>query len=162
MSTYANRGMFLENMVTQSNVTYKIRNIALITKIATPIQYNKRTGKAFFKEKSTVDFTGVINNGPFIAFDAKQIKGKSFPFAKIEPHQIEYMQTIQEMGHVGFVLIYFSDLDECYRVDIDRFTEYKETNDRKSIPVKWCQENATRIKSGYGLPFDYLKGLINE
>ncbi|GAB3065337.1 Holliday junction resolvase RecU [Salinicoccus sesuvii] len=159
-STYANRGKFLESVIERSNITYKTKGIALIEKVATPINYNTRTNKAFHEKKSTVDFIGCMaNGGPFIAFDAKETKGKSFPFANVTDHQIEYMEYTNRMGHVAFLLLYFTDLRECYRLTIDQYVTYKQAADRKSIPHQWIKDNAVLIESGYGLPLDYLKNI---
>ncbi|WP_026866616.1 Holliday junction resolvase RecU [Jeotgalicoccus marinus] len=155
--TYANRGKFLEDVIDRTNIVYKNKNIALVDKVATPINYNTRTGKAFYKQKSTVDYIGCINNGPFIAFDAKQTAKKSFPFNNVSEHQKNYLQKVHELGHLAFLIIYFTDYKECYRLTIDKYLEYERTVDRKSIPYEWMTKHATLIKTGAGTPLDYLK-----
>lgn len=157
--SYANRGKFLEDVIDRSNIVYRNKNIALINKIPTPISYNTRTKKAFYKEKSTVDYTGCVNNGPFIAFDAKQIQGKRFPFDKLSQHQKDYLRMTSAMGHTAFLLIYFTDYKECYRLTIDKYLEYEQTADRKSVPHDWMTKHATLITTGAGAPLDYLNGV---
>ena len=54
-----NKGMFLEDVINNTNEYYRLNNIALIYKKPTPIQIvklstdKKYIEKAFFKEKST-------------------------------------------------------------------------------------------------------------
>lgn len=56
MTTYPNSGMQLEHEIESSNLSYQLKGIALIQKVATPMR--KIKGKAVYSEKSTVDLNG--------------------------------------------------------------------------------------------------------
>ncbi|AMY05065.1 Holliday junction resolvase RecU [Staphylococcus condimenti] len=152
--SYANRGKWLESVITHVNQIYEMNNKAIIRKVPTDINYNTRTGKAFFKAKGMVDFVG-ISNGKMIAFDAKNTKGKSIPFNNIQPHQVDYLQKIKAHGGAAFLLIYFERYQELYALDIDEYVGLEETLDRKSIPYSYF-ENIEPVQSRNGIAFDYL------
>ena len=94
-STFANRGMSLENDINESNKYYVDYDIALIYKKPTPIRITKTNYKnmritdGFFESPSTLDYNGVYK-GYYIEFDAKETRSKtSFPIDNIHKHQME-------------------------------------------------------------------------
>lgn len=156
MVNYANRGKQFEKLIEHTNNVYKQKGIAVIDKIPTPVNFNPRTKKAFYEGKSTVDFIGCNYKGRMIAFDAKKVSGKSFPFKNIANHQVEYLKDVKRLGASAFFLIYFDFNDTCFKLQINDFIIYRQTNDRKSIPYEWLEHNATKVISRNGLIFDYL------
>ena len=99
MSYWATRGLrgsTFEEMLNMTNEQYRKEGLALIQKIPTPIKpieidQEKRTIiLAYFEQKSTVDYIGVMGGIP-ICFDAKECGKKSLPFSNIHPHQVEFM-----------------------------------------------------------------------
>lgn len=161
-NTYANRGMALEQIIELSNKQYESKGQAIIQKVPTPVKVLKtqRNGRiiGFWENKSTVDFIGVCKNTA-VAFDAKQTKGKSLPFKNIARHQLEFMLKWYKQGHEAFILVYFTDLDRCFRLDILNIIEFKKTNTRKSIPLKYFEERGIEVKKGNRILLDYLKGI---
>lgn len=150
------RGKWLEKVIEGVNRTYKLKGVAIVDKIATPINYNTRTGKAFYEAKSTVDFIGCKSNGQMVAFDAKEIELQRFPFDKVSEHQIRYLLDVKKMNCEAFLLIFFKFNQTCFKIDIEDFTYCQHTIGRKSIPYEWFEENAEEIKSSQGVVFDYL------
>ena len=67
-----------------------------------------------------------------------------------------------KQGHESFILVYFTDLDRCFRLDILNIIEFKKTNTRKSIPLKYFEERGIEVKKGKGIVLDYLKGIAQE
>ena len=71
------RGSFLEELVNMTNEKYQMQNLALVQKIPTPIkpinidQETRHITLAYFEQKSTVDYIGVVQGIP-ICFDAKE------------------------------------------------------------------------------------------
>ena len=71
------RGSFLEELVNMTNEKYQAQNLALVQKIPTPIkpinidQETRHITLAYFEQKSTVDYIGVVQGIP-ICFDAKE------------------------------------------------------------------------------------------
>ncbi|MCY1563839.1 Holliday junction resolvase RecU [Staphylococcus pettenkoferi] len=155
MISHKNRGGFLERVIHISNKQYAERNLALIQKIPTPTSINTRKGTARYSEKSTVDFTGV-SLGTFIAFDAKETRSKNFPFNRLQPHQRTYLKDAYKQKGEAFILILFTQTNALYKLSIKEYEELKQTLDRKSIPLKWFEENKRDIKSKNGVYYDYL------
>ena len=86
MAYSGDHGVAFENLINFSNDMYKRKNIALVTKRATPVVVTKlfkdgRIKEGYF-EKSTVDYDGIYK-GRMIAFEAKATTNKtSFAFTK--------------------------------------------------------------------------------
>ena len=143
-STFANRGMSLENDINESNKYYVDYDIALIYKKPTPIRITKTNYKnmritdGFFESPSTLDYNGVYK-GYYIEFDAKETRSKtSFPIDNIHKHQIEYIRKV---------------------------IDYINNNERKSIPLSYFENNTYEIGIKYAPRLDYIKivdKLINE
>lgn len=159
-TSQANRGKWFETAIGSTNAAYKRKGVALVNKIPTPISYNTRTKKAFYEAKSTVDFVGIIKGGKHIAFDTKEVDIMRLPFDNVSSHQEEYMTNTQKMGGTAFLLVYFKKKNECYMLDINRYTNYKRASNRKSIPYDWFKDNAVLIRSANGVVFDYMSGVL--
>ena len=65
---------------------------------------------AYFDQKSTVDYIGVVQGIP-VCFDAKECASERFPLANVHPHQIRFMQEFEEQDGVAFLIIYFKSRD---------------------------------------------------
>jgi len=78
--------------------------------------------------------------------ELKSTKGKSLPLKNIKQHQITDLLDKSKYLNVvcGFV-IEFSELNECYFLEIKRFLEFLEQNDRKSIPIDFLRNKGIRI-----------------
>lgn len=135
-SSNSRRGMNLESMINKTIDLYRTKKLALIQKIPTPIspgKFNAKTKKlegAFFMEKSTVDYIGLVQEIP-ICFDAKETKTDRFPLANIKLHQLEFMKDWEAQGGVSFLLIYFSKDDLIYYVPYRDITKI----------IKNCKKN---------------------
>ena len=87
------RGSTLEDMVNRTNEKYAEAGLALIQKIPTPItpvkmdKESRQITLAFFEQKSTVDYIGVVQGIP-VCFDAKESHTATFPRANIRPPQV--------------------------------------------------------------------------
>ena len=127
------RGKYLEKKAHKANLSYRKTNKALILKVPVPIEM---TSSGLVMKPSTVDYTGVISGGKFIAFDAKETKITTrFPLANIHEHQIEYLEMVIDLGGIGFFLICFTELDkeQAYIVPPSEIRKWQESN-RSSIP----------------------------
>ncbi len=145
MSYWASRGLrgsAFEEVLNMTNEQYRKEGLALIQKIPTPIKpieidQEKRTIKlAYFEQKSTVDYIGVMGGIP-ICFDAKECGKKSLPFSNIHPHQVEFMQDFDRQGGLAFLLVHFTEYQEYYLLPVETLAEYylhKEEKGRSSIP----------------------------
>lgn len=84
--------------------------------------------------------------------ELKSIKGKAIPLAKIignkaKEKQIKDLYNASAYNNVYCnIVVFFSDLERCFSITIDKFNDFIENETRKSIPVDWFEENGTEIK----------------
>ena len=165
--SHKNRGMDLENLINETNEYYLKNDIALIFKKPTPIgvakvsfnEYGKTIDKAYFKERSTLDYNGVYK-GKYIEFDAKETLNKtSFPLSNVHPHQIEHIKNVINHQGISFLIIKMNNL--YYLLLGTDFINYIENNDRKSIPYDYIKNKGYEIIEKYNPSLDYLK-IIDE
>ena len=113
------RGSFLEELINMTLEKYHTQKLALIQKVPTPItpmKIDKETRHitlAYFDQKSTVDYIGVVQGVP-VCFDAKECQKDSFPLANIHEHQYRFMADFEEQEGISFLIIYFKDRDVFY------------------------------------------------
>jgi len=122
------RGSSLEELINLTNDSYREKGLALVQKIPTPIKPinidhdTRRITLAFFDQKSTVDYIGVVQGVP-VCFDAKECAGDRFPLQNIHEHQIEYMREYEKQQGVAFLIIYFVKLDIYYYLTFKQLDE---------------------------------------
>ena len=130
------RGSVFEEMINKTISEYRLKKLALIQKIPTPIVPMKMDNEghitlAYFDKKSTVDYIGNVQEIP-VCFDAKECKTDKFPLRNIHKHQVEFMKDWETQGGISFLLIYFSNRELAYYM---RFSElvkiYKSKKDFK-------------------------------
>ena len=137
---YKNRGMFLENIINDSNTYYNNINKSLIYKKPTPIKVLNVTyptndshliNKAVYSSISTLDYNGIYRE-KYIEFDAKECHSKtSFPLENIKSHQIEHIKKVILQKGIVFLIIFMNN--EFYLLPGDKLIDYINTNTRKSI-----------------------------
>ena len=94
------RGSTLEEMVNWTNDHYLEKGLALIQKVPTPItpitidKESRHITLAYFDQKSTVDYIGVVQGIP-VCFDAKECNTDTFPLQNVHEHQIKFMQEYE-------------------------------------------------------------------
>lgn len=170
-STFANRGMSLENDINITNKYYIDNNIALIYKKPTPIRITKTDYKSmritdgFFEAQSTLDYNGIYK-GYYIEFDAKETRSKtSYSINNIHKHQLEHIKKVIEHQGIVFLLIRFSLLNKDYILKGEDLIEFIKENDRKSIPLLYFEKKCYQIDIKYAPRLDYIKivdSLIKE
>lgn len=128
-TNYAGRGMEFERALEQMHEVYKARGIGIITK-----NYVKSTivgdGKlARVDGSAIVDYTGCLEGGSFVAFDAKDCESKSIALSRLQPHQLEYLTRVWKHGGEAFILARF-ERRRCWRIPVLAWMiaeEYRET-----------------------------------
>ncbi|HKL43296.1 MAG TPA: Holliday junction resolvase RecU [Clostridia bacterium] len=161
------RGDALEELILLSNDYYKQQKLGRVDKVNVPIKVIRRNDqgmieKAFFEQRSTVDFHGVIQGMP-IVFDAKETSLKSIPIQNIHVHQIEYMRDIDYQGGLAFIIIHYKAYDEFYLIPYEMVWHYymgSKNGKRKSIPYKAMLDIFQIKREGYGI-LNYLPILNN-
>jgi len=134
------RGSAFEETINMTNERYLKEGLALIQKIPTPIKpieinhENHTISLAYFEQKSTVDYIGVMGGIP-ICFDAKECGKKSLPFSNIHPHQVKFMSDFDRQGGISFLLVHFTDYQETYLLPVETLKAwYLDQKERSSIP----------------------------
>ena len=116
--SFKNRGMFLENILNDTNTYYNSIEKCLIYKKPTPIKvlnvsYPSNSShlidKAVYSNISTLDYNGIYRE-KYIEFDAKECHSKtSFPLANIKDHQLEHIKRVLKQKGIVFLIIFMND-----------------------------------------------------
>ncbi len=162
-SSYGNRGMFLENILNDSNTYYNSIDKCLIYKKPTPIKVlnvsyptnrSHVIDKAVYSSISTLDYNGIYR-GKYIEFDAKECHSKtSFPLSNIKEHQLEHIKKVIFQKGIAFIIIYINDA--FYLLKGETILDFINNNDRKSIEYEFIKENGYIIKESYTPRLKYL------
>lgn len=163
---YGNRGMTLESELNSSNEYYRDINKAYIYKKPTPIKivkvdYPSRDKavikEAYFTIPSTTDYNGLYK-GKYIDFEAKETKSKTaFALTNIHKHQLKHLENIEKNDGIAFLIVRFTTLNKTYFLPEKNLENFLNTENRKSIPLKYFEDNAYLLKDGYKPRIDYLQ-----
>ena len=144
MATWKTRGLrgsLLEDLVNRTNDKYREQGLALIQKVPTPItpmqidQESRHITLAYFNQKSTVDYIGVVQGIP-VCFDAKECAGTTFSLQNVHPHQVQFMREFEQQEGIAFFLIYFSRENMFYYLPLRGFMPFwdrAQEGGRKSV-----------------------------
>ena len=167
---YANRGMKLEDDLNITNNYYRDIGKAVIYKKPTPIKITKvnylsrsnvTIKEAFFDTPSTTDYNGVYK-GKYIDFEAKETTSKTaFPLSNIHPHQLRHLENVETHGGIAFIIVKFTHLNKIYLLMEKDVKSFLEKTTRKSIPIKYFEDNGYIIKEKFNPRIDYLEILDN-
>lgn len=157
------RGTVLEEMINRTNEKYRMKGLALVQKIPTPINPIKMDEQrvkitlAYFEKKSTVDYMGVVQGVP-VCFDAKECRvSSSFPLHNVAEHQVKFMEDFENQQGKAFLLIYFIPLQKFYYLNIrqlKKFWDRAKEGGRKSIRIEELEpEYFFQSENGYLVPY---------
>ena len=127
MATWNSRGLrgsTLEDLINRTNEKYLESGLALIQKVPTPItpitidKQTRHITLAYFDQKSTVDYIGVVQGIP-VCFDAKECAVDTFTLANIHEHQVKFMQDFEVQKGIAFFLIYYTHRDSFYYMPLE-------------------------------------------
>ncbi|MCF0135274.1 MAG: Holliday junction resolvase RecU [Lachnospiraceae bacterium] len=159
------RGSAFEETINLTNEQYRKAGLALVQKIPTPIKPIDIDSErhvitlAYFEQKSTVDYIGVMGGIP-ICFDAKECGKKSLPFSNIHPHQVSFMSDFARHGGIAFLLVHFTDYGETYVLPIEVLEAYfLDKEGRSSIPYS-AFERELLIPDDGGPYLNYLSTVL--
>lgn len=79
--------------------------------------------------------------------ELKSHKGTSLPFTCIRKNQIEEMSKVDHKRIKPYFIFNFRDKEKTYAIEAKRVKEFIDAAERKSIPIKWCEENGTEIEN---------------
>ena len=147
------RGSVFEDIINRTIEDYRIKKLALIQKIPTPIVPMKmdkegHITRAFFDKKSTVDYIGVVQEIA-VCFDAKECATKIFPLANIHKHQYEFMKEFEDQGGISFIIIYYNNFQLSYYLSFKQLKEYwtnKKNIDFEDLDEKYIIDMKGKIR----------------
>ncbi len=162
-ASFGNRGMFLENIINDSNTYYNSIERSLIYKKPTPIKVlnvsypNDRShliDKAVYSSISTLDYNGIYR-GKYIEFDAKECHSKTaFPLSNLKEHQFEHIKKVIKQGGIAFLIIFMNN--EFFLLKGEDIIEFKNSSERKSIEFEYLKTHAYKIAESYTPRLKYL------
>ena len=89
----------------------------------------------------------IFYKGNLFLNELKAHGGKSLPFYCIRDNQIEEMTQAESKNNVyPMLIIFFSDIERCFGIEISCVNQFKELFDRKSIPLSFIEENGLEIQ----------------
>ena len=142
------RGSTLEEFINKTNELYRNQGLGLIQKIPTPItpikidKDSRHITLAYFDQKSTVDYIGVIQGIP-VCFDAKECHNNTFPLQNIHQHQMDLMQDFENQDGIAFFLLYYTQTNQYYYLTYQlakQFFQRMDAGGRKSFRQEELQE----------------------
>lgn len=166
-TNYGSRGMFLENLLNQTNEFYRLKKRAVIHKKPTPVQvvkvhYPQRSAavisEAYYRHASTTDYNGIYR-GYYIDFEAKETKNKSsFPLKNLHEHQIQHMRECYEQSGIVFIIFYFSTLQKFYLLEFQELERFltRDSANRQSLPLEYIQQFGYPLSLTIQSTLDYL------
>lgn len=163
------RGSTLEELINLTIEKYRDSGIALIQKIPTPIKpiaidkESRHITLAYFEQKSTVDYIGVVQGVP-VCFDAKECNTTTFPIHNIHRHQYEFMKDFENQNGVSFLIIHFTSINEIYYItfkEMEKFYQRSENGGRKSFTFDEIDKDF-KIKTNRGVPVHFLEMLSKD
>lgn len=165
MATWSSRGLrgsLLEEMINLTNEKYRDNHLALIQKIPTPItpinidKQSRHITLAYFDQKSTVDYIGVVQGIP-VCFDAKECAKDTFALQNIHPHQVEFMTDFERQQGIAFFLIHYTQKDLLYYLplrELKKFWKRMEQGGRKSFRFDELDQGyIIQKRNGFIIPY---------
>lgn len=115
----ANKGQTLEHFIRFANDQYMKSGIAVINKQATEfLPIRNAYGKIVSCKvvgKATVDFIGRVGSVP-IAAEAKETKGDSIRFDRVEDHQADFMDAYLGQNEAITIVVVSFNLERFYAI----------------------------------------------
>lgn len=131
-----NNGHKFEHIIDIVCKMYKKNGVAYIQKTPEPMRVIKNKGEGrftcVFEKKAQPDYTGVMQGGQSIMFEAKHSDGTHFRFDRINDEQWDALQTHHALGGLTYVLLRFNRTD-YYSVPFDEWIKLTKTIKKKSV-----------------------------
>ena len=162
-TSFKNRGMFLENILNDSNTYYNSIDKCLIYKKPTPIKVLNVTyptdrshliDKAVYSNISTLDYNGIYKE-KYIEFDAKECHSKTaFPLENLKEHQLLHIKRVIKQKGIAFLIIFMNN--EFFLLKGEDIISFIDNNDRKSINFDYIKSHAFKIAESFTPRLKYL------
>lgn len=148
-SGFANRGKAFEDRIMKQCNEYRKQGIAFVIKTfpeTVVVRKGAHLLKVIYRDKSILDFAGVLKDGTAFFIEAKSTQNKtSLPLSLIKPHQFTLSEEILNFTELCFYLIHFKEFDKTYLVHTSKVEKFRCEETRKSLPIAWIQENGQDV-----------------
>lgn len=82
-----------------------------------------------------------------LILELKRHKGKSLPFSAIRDNQLKEMFEASYYRKVlPFIIVFFSDIERCFALPIQKVVALKQEGSRKSIPLAYFEQQGIEIE----------------
>lgn len=106
------------------------------------------------KESDCLDYIGFLPNNKAIVFEAKSYDGtgsksiKPFPLSNIKEYQYDLVDELYKyIDNVFYIIeVRLHNNSEVYLINAAKVKDFKDNNDRKSIPYDTLKEMGTLVK----------------
>lgn len=145
----ANRGKVFE-----TELRFSLEHVGmLVERIPDAVYW---TGNRIASRQTPSDFHAYksATNLECFMIEAKAVSGKSLPFNRLEEHQgkaLRDFDNFHKNAH-GYIAVNFYDghnirkFNRCFMIPIDVWDEYESSNERKSLPLKSCEDDQRIIE----------------
>lgn len=107
---------------------------------------DKNNPNVRFQQKNISDCM-IFYKGKLFIIELKNHKGKSLPFSCIRDNQFQEMYNTSSKNYVyPIVIIFFSDISECYALKMTDIIEFRAKNISKSISLLFAKEKGFKIE----------------
>lgn len=147
-------GESFENAIDASLIWYEQHGIASIKKTPEPMKPLSRPDRmgrfrACFEKKAQADFSGTLDGGQAIRFEAKHTDDDRIKYDRLSDEQVKDLETHTKLGAVTFVLVSFG-MEGFFRIPWTVWRDMKKVYGRKYITRKEAER--------YRVP--YMAGVI--
>ncbi|RXY96208.1 Holliday junction resolvase RecU [Malacoplasma penetrans] len=142
MNYFANKGMYIEELIEKSINYYLFNNICFIEKRYLPIKIIKRSGNVIegkLLNKSYVDYAGLIN-GRYISFEAKQTENDKFMLSQIKEHQLNHLNLISRLNGISFLILHFYCEDKTFLIPYSQIENWITKQKIKSVDLNFLMK----------------------
>lgn len=88
----------------------------------------------------------IFYKGYLFLNELKSHHGKSLPLSCIKKNQLEGLLEVKDKNNIyPMLIIFFSDEERCFALEICCINQITDFLDRKSIPLSFCEDNGLEI-----------------
>lgn len=161
--SYANRGMYLEELINKTIDYYSFNKIAFFEKRFLPIKITQKLNDNLVQgklmKKSYVDYCGVYE-GKYISFEAKQTNNDYFLLSQIKEHQIKHIVDINNFKGISFLVIHFFNESKTFLVTYQVLEKWI-ANHKNKIDLKTFEKQTIELQITFPGILDFIS-VINK
>ncbi len=149
---FANKGMYLEEVINRTINYLLLHKIAYIEKRNVPFKIIKKVNDNFFLGKligkSTVDYIGTYKNKRW-EFEAKEVDD-IFNFANIKKHQFIYLDNMLTYENcICFIIVFVKQINKFYLILFKTILDYKKSFKRNYMSIEELNKFSYELKIVY-------------